>query len=95
MGDTPAQGSRRESQLFIGGKWVDASGGTYDVVNPATEEVVGTAPNATVADAEAAAAAAAEAWPGVGGDTSRRALRPHGPRRPRPSGRAPRNCSRW
>jgi len=53
-----------ESQLFIGGKWVDASGGTYDVVNPATEEVVGTAPNATPADARAAAAAAQEAWPG-------------------------------
>jgi phenylacetaldehyde dehydrogenase len=52
-----------ESQLFIGGKWVDASGGTYDVVNPATEEVVGTAPNATVADAEAAAAAARDALP--------------------------------
>jgi acyl-CoA reductase-like NAD-dependent aldehyde dehydrogenase len=64
MGDTPSPGIRRESQLFIGGKWVDASGGTYDVVNPATEEVVGTAPNATVADAEAAAAAAREAWPG-------------------------------
>ena len=52
------------SQLFIGGKWVDASGGTYDVVNPATEEIVGTAPNATPADAEAAAAAAREAGPG-------------------------------
>jgi acyl-CoA reductase-like NAD-dependent aldehyde dehydrogenase len=64
MGATPSPGIRRESQLFIGGKWVEASGGTYDVVNPATEEVVGTAPNATVADAEAAAAAAKEAWPG-------------------------------
>ena len=64
MGDTPSPGIRRESQLFIGGKWVEASGGTYDVVNPATEEVVGTAPNATVADAEAAASAAKEAWPG-------------------------------
>jgi len=52
-----------ESQLFIGGKWVEASGGSYEVVNPATEEVVGTAPNATAADAEAAAAAAREAWP--------------------------------
>ena len=57
-------GFRDESQLFIGGKWVDASGGTYDVVNPATEEVVGKAPNATVADAEAAAAAARDALPG-------------------------------
>jgi acyl-CoA reductase-like NAD-dependent aldehyde dehydrogenase len=64
MGATPSLGIRRESQLFIGGKWVEASGGTYDVVNPATEEVVGTAPNATVADAEAAAAAARDAWPG-------------------------------
>jgi acyl-CoA reductase-like NAD-dependent aldehyde dehydrogenase len=64
MGATPSPGIRRESQLFIGGKWVEASGGTYDVVNPATEEVVGTAPNATVADAEAAAAAAKDAWPG-------------------------------
>ena len=27
-----------EHQLLIGGKWVDASGGTYDIVNPATEE---------------------------------------------------------
>ena len=63
MGATPSPGIRRESQLFIGGKWVEASGGTYEVVNPATEEVVGTAPNATVADAEAAAAAARDAWP--------------------------------
>src|SRR5579863_7935750 len=63
MGATPSPGIRRESQLFIGGKWVDASGGTYEVVNPATEEVVGTAPNATAADAEAAAAAAKDAWP--------------------------------
>ena len=66
MGETSAGGSRqrRETQLFIGGKWVDARGGSYDVVNPATEEVVGQAPNATVADAQAAAAAAAEALPG-------------------------------
>jgi acyl-CoA reductase-like NAD-dependent aldehyde dehydrogenase len=50
-------------QLLIGGEWVPASGGTYDIVNPATEELVGRAPNATAADAEAAAAAAAEAFP--------------------------------
>jgi phenylacetaldehyde dehydrogenase len=53
-----------ERQLLVGGKWVDASGGTYDIVNPATEELVGRAPNATAADAEAAAAAAREALPG-------------------------------
>ncbi|HMD44869.1 MAG TPA: aldehyde dehydrogenase family protein [Acidimicrobiales bacterium] len=47
-----------EDRLLIGGEWVEASGGTYDVVNPATEEVVGRAPDATAADATAAAAAA-------------------------------------
>jgi acyl-CoA reductase-like NAD-dependent aldehyde dehydrogenase len=55
---------KQERQLLIGGKWVDASGDPYEVINPATEEVVGTAPQATVADAEAAAAAARDALPG-------------------------------
>jgi acyl-CoA reductase-like NAD-dependent aldehyde dehydrogenase len=50
-------------QLLIGGEWVAAGDGTYPIVNPATEEVVGHAPNASAADAEAAAAAAAEAFP--------------------------------
>ncbi len=53
--------AKEERRLFIGGEWVDASGGTYEVTNPATEEPVGLAPNATVADAQAAAAAAKEA----------------------------------
>ena len=55
---------RDEHQLLIGGKWVDASDGTYEIVNPATEDVVGQAPNAGVDDALAAAAAAKEAQPG-------------------------------
>ena len=54
---------RDEHQLLIGGKWVDAADGTYDIINPATEEVVGQAPNASAADARAAAAAAKEAQP--------------------------------
>jgi len=53
-----------ERQLLIGGKWTDASGGTYEVVNPATEAVVATAPDATVGDADAAAAAARDALEG-------------------------------
>jgi acyl-CoA reductase-like NAD-dependent aldehyde dehydrogenase len=57
-------GTKKESQLLIGGKWVEASGDPYEVINPATEEVVGTAPQATEADAEAAAAAARDALPG-------------------------------
>jgi acyl-CoA reductase-like NAD-dependent aldehyde dehydrogenase len=55
--------TKDETQLLIGGSWVDAGDGTYDIINPATEEVVGQAPNASVADAEAAAAAAREAFP--------------------------------
>jgi acyl-CoA reductase-like NAD-dependent aldehyde dehydrogenase len=54
---------RDETQLLIDGRWVDAGAGTYDIVNPATEEVVGQAPNASVADAEAASAAARHAFP--------------------------------
>ena len=54
---------RNEHQLLIGGKWVDASDGTYEIINPATEEIVGLAPNASANDAVAAAAAAREAQP--------------------------------
>lgn len=51
-------------RLLIGGEWTRAAGG-YDVVNPATEQVVGVAPNASAeqaADACAAARAAQKAW---------------------------------
>ncbi|HEY4947623.1 MAG TPA: aldehyde dehydrogenase family protein, partial [Acidimicrobiales bacterium] len=58
-----SQVTRDETQLLIGGKWVDAGNGTYDIINPATEQVVGQAPDASVADAAAAAAAAREAFP--------------------------------
>ncbi len=50
-------------ELLIAGEWVAPGDGTYPIVNPATEEVVGYAPNASVADAEAAAEAAAAAFP--------------------------------
>ena len=53
-----------ERQLLVGGKWIDASGGTYEVLNPATEQPVGRAPDATTDDAEVAAAAARDALPG-------------------------------
>jgi acyl-CoA reductase-like NAD-dependent aldehyde dehydrogenase len=55
---------RNEHQLLIGGKWVDASDGTYEIINPATEEVVGLAPNASADDSRAAAAAAKDAQAG-------------------------------
>ena len=50
-------------QLLIGGERVAGGDGAYDIVNPATEQVVGQAPEASVAQVEAAAAAAAEAFP--------------------------------
>ncbi|MBP7929365.1 MAG: aldehyde dehydrogenase family protein [Acidimicrobiia bacterium] len=52
----------REYKLLIGGQWVAGDNGTYDVVNPATEQVVGRAPEASRDQALAAAAAAAEAF---------------------------------
>jgi phenylacetaldehyde dehydrogenase len=58
-----SQVTKDETQLLIGGKWVEAGNGTYDIVNPATEQVVGQAPNASAEDAAAAAAAAREAFP--------------------------------
>jgi aldehyde dehydrogenase (NAD+) len=49
--------------MFIDGKWVEASSGaTYSVPNPATEEPVGTAPDATVDDMKRAIAAAKRAF---------------------------------
>jgi len=51
-------------RLLLGGEWVDGSAGAYDIVNPATEQVVGQAPEATEDDARAAAAAARAAQEG-------------------------------
>nr|WP_043451031.1 aldehyde dehydrogenase [Jongsikchunia kroppenstedtii] len=50
------------SDLLIGGKLVPGSGGSYDVINPATEEVIGGAAEATSADLDAAIAAARTAF---------------------------------
>ena len=57
------QVTRDETKLLIGGEWVEPGGGTYGIINPATEQLVGQAPNASVEDANRAAAAAAEAFP--------------------------------
>ena len=50
-------------QLLIGGKWRDGSDGTYEIINPATEEVVAEAPEASADDVRATAPAAADAFP--------------------------------
>ena len=51
-------------QLFIDGAWREGGDGSYAVVNPATEEVVGRAPEASAADVADAVAAARRAFEG-------------------------------
>ena len=51
-------------KLYIGGSWVPSSGtDTLEVVNSATEEVIGTIPAGTPEDVDRAVRAAAEAFP--------------------------------
>ncbi|MEU6660598.1 aldehyde dehydrogenase family protein [Streptomyces sp. NPDC046821] len=54
-----------EQRLFIGGEWVEPDAGHYEVVDPASETVVGLAPEASraqVHDAARAARGAFETW---------------------------------
>ncbi|WP_037608255.1 aldehyde dehydrogenase family protein [Streptacidiphilus rugosus] len=54
-----------EHRLFIDNEWREGSAGTYDVINPGTEGLVGAAPEASasdVADAVAAARRAQAEW---------------------------------
>jgi aldehyde dehydrogenase (NAD+) len=57
--DTSEQ--KADRRMLIDGQLVETSG-TFPSINPATEEVVGYAPDATVADAETAVAAARRAF---------------------------------
>lgn len=53
----------RHYQMYIDGRWTDAaSGETYDVVDPASEEVMANVPKGGVADAEQAVRAARDAF---------------------------------
>ena len=68
---------------WIDGEQVGGSKGTYPIVNPATEELVGLAPEGSADDARKAAAAAAAAFrPGHGRPPS---IGPSCWRRSRPS----------
>jgi acyl-CoA reductase-like NAD-dependent aldehyde dehydrogenase len=58
-----ADWSDHDWKLLIGGELVDGANGTSPIVNPATEEVVGLAPEASVDQALEAARAAQEAFP--------------------------------
>src|SRR6478736_2745845 len=54
-------GGRGDRRMLIDGQLVETPG-TFPSINPATGELVGTAPDATVSDAEAAVAAARRAF---------------------------------
>jgi aldehyde dehydrogenase (NAD+) len=56
---------RRQGQLYIGGEWIASTAErSIPVVNPATEEVIATVPDGTVADVDRAVHAARLAFPG-------------------------------
>src|SRR5580693_9880500 len=53
-----------EIRLYIDGEWVQGAGGRGDnIINPATEEVLGRVPFAEASQVDAAIAAAAAAFP--------------------------------
>jgi acyl-CoA reductase-like NAD-dependent aldehyde dehydrogenase len=69
----------RDYNLYIDGREVAPGGGRYEKLNPATEEVLGEAPDATVADVQRAIAAARRAfdegpWPRMSGKERARYL---------------------
>ena len=47
---------------YIDGKWVDPDSGRYDDIDPASEKVIATAPDASVAQVDSAIAAARRAF---------------------------------
>ena len=53
----------RAWRLLIGGEWVEPAGGTYEIIDPSSTDVVGHAPEASRAQGEDAAAAARAALP--------------------------------
>ncbi|WP_156727116.1 aldehyde dehydrogenase family protein [Streptomyces apocyni] len=57
-----AQRAQRPQRLLIGGEWTEPDAGYYEVIDPATESVVGLAPEASREQVYAAAAAAREAF---------------------------------
>ncbi len=59
-----AAGLLEREELYVGGSWVRASsGGSIDVVNPATEEIAGFVPEASAEDVDRAVIAARKAFP--------------------------------
>ncbi|KWX66318.1 aldehyde dehydrogenase family protein [Mycobacterium sp. NAZ190054] len=63
----------RRTELFIGGEWVTPAGtDVIEVINPATEQVLGSVPGGSEADVDAAVAAARRAFDPLIGVAERR-----------------------
>src|SRR5215470_6943999 len=63
MAQAARSGSPPTFRMYVDGTWTDATGGkTYDIINPATEEVIARAPSASLADLECAITAARRAF---------------------------------
>jgi len=63
----------KRHQLFIGGRWVDSTGGeVQEVKNPATGEPIATVPKGTAEDVDRAVAAARKAYDAVWFDSTPR-----------------------
>ncbi|MFI0450464.1 aldehyde dehydrogenase [Actinomadura sp. 6N118] len=58
--------SRTTDRLLVNGRLVPGSGGTFETLNPATEEILGEAADATAADMEEAIGAARQAFDSSG-----------------------------
>ncbi len=55
-------------RIYINGQWVEASGGgVIEVIDPATEQCIGSVPVGSAADVDAAVAAAKAAFPSWSG----------------------------
>ena len=87
MGTTTTTSGYRQ---LIGGEWVDGSDGTYEIINPATEEVVAEAPEASADDVRGRRAGRRRRLPGLEPHRPPRARRPARGRRQAPRRAHPR-----
>lgn len=62
MADAAPSGLIDSYELYIDGRWVEPQGGRYEDISPATEQVIGTAPDASVAQVSEAVGAARRAF---------------------------------
>jgi len=63
--------SVKEQQMFVGGEWVPSEGGgTQEILNPATGEVIAVVPKGSAEDVDRAVRAARAAFDGVWFDTT-------------------------